>query len=273
MKKKDIASSLVEEGLREAAEEFFGRRVRLEEEVEVLESLAVDLKKIERRVLHWRNLLYFLLLDGNLRVLQDFYSAISIDVHQEELTYEREDVFLNDILIPFSISKSKLYQKVFDDIYHQLASSINQYFNGSYTVDRAIPGKKVISIHYHQLKTLVDDLNERIKENNRYSKASEILQFTKKMDVDAQDKERITDSGLRYTLDEEMELKQIDFGELGLARFTPLPKGKDVDEKIRSFLSRLYRDNKQQVLELLSSIKDAERTRLSRERGPRRTGR
>jgi hypothetical protein len=273
VKKKDIASSLVEEGLREAAEEFFGRRVRLEEEVDLLRSLAEDLKKMEQKVIHWRNLLYYLLLDGENKIIKKFFSSISVDLHEEEFEYDKGDVALGDIIAPFSFSKKNKYKKIFLDVYHNLSISIDTYYNGEYYKDAYHPGKKILSVHYSQLERITDDLNREIEKNNKYSKTSEILQFSKKMDVDAQNKERIIDTGVQYTLDEEMKLETVDFHDFGLAQFTPLPQGKEVKEKVFSFLEVLYIENKHRIHEILERIQEAERTRINAEKGKNLIGR
>jgi hypothetical protein len=265
MKKKDIASSLVEEGLKEAADEFFGKRVRLESEVALLHELARELKKMESKVLHWRNLLHFLLLEGDRVTIAAFYSAIEIDVRDDELAYDPEEVKLEDIIMPFSLRTKTLYQKIVHDIYHNLAVSIEGYYRGTYYEDRMMPGKKILSIHYDKLMEMTKDLNRRIENNNTFSKASEILQFTKKLDVDAQDKERITDSGINYTLDEELRINSIRVEDYGLTRFTPLPLGKSVELRIHSFLDSIYREQKDRITDLMQRIRRAERNRLSSE--------
>jgi hypothetical protein len=262
MKKKDIASSLVEEGLKEAADEFFGKRVRLESEVALLHELARELKKMEAKVLHWRNLLHFLLLEGDRATIAAFYSAIEVDVREDELAYDPEEVKLEDIIMPFSLRTKTLYKKIFSDVYKNLSTSIEGYYNGAYYEDRMMPGKKILSIHYDKLKEITRDLNRRIEKNNVFSKASEILQFTKKLDVDAQDKERITDSGINYTLDEELQIGTVKFKDFGLSQFTQLPQGKKVQERIHSFLDSIYRERKERIVELVQGIRQAERRRL-----------
>jgi hypothetical protein len=267
MKKKDIASRLIEEGLKEAADEFFGKRVRLESEAALLHELARELKKTEGKVLHWRNLLHYLLLEGDKETNVSFYSAIGVDVSEDELGYDPEDVRLDHVILPFSLRTKKLYQNIIKDIYHNLASGIEGYYNGVYYEDRRMPGKKILSIHYDKLKTMTEELNRRIENNNSFSKASEMLQFTKKLDVDAQDKERITDSGIGYTIDEELRINTVDFKGFGLVQFTPLPQGKKVRERIDSFLDSLYREHKQKIVELLERIRNAERGRMISEGG------
>jgi hypothetical protein len=273
MKKKDIASSLVEEGLKEAAEEFFGRRVRLEEEVDLLRSLAADLKKMEQKVIHWRNLLYYLLLDGDREAIDRFFSAISVDLHEEEFEYNKDDVVLDNILVPFSFLKKNKYKKIVLDVYHNLSISIETYYNGEFYTDKFHPGKKILSVHYNQLEKITDDLNREIEKNNLYSKTSDILQFAKKMDVDAENKERIIDTGVHYTLDEEMKLDTVDFRGFGLAQFTLLPQGKEVKEKVFSFLGVLYTENKHRIHELLTRIEEAEQARIKAEKGKKPIGR
>jgi hypothetical protein len=265
MKKKDLAASLVEEGLREAAEEFFGRRVRLEEEADLLRDLVAELQKQQGRVYHFRNLLHFLLLDGDQEVITKFYSELSVDLTEHDILYDKNNVKIEDIIVPFSITKGKLYKKMVYDVYKLLSIEIETYYNGKYNKDNSIPGKKFLTVNYNNLKKMIDDVNRRIEETNRYSKTSDVLQFSKRMDVEAQDKERITDSGVCYTLDEEMKLQTIDFDSLGLPRFTPLPRGSDVEQKVHAFLGRLYKDHKQQILQLIARIQNAEQERLAKE--------
>jgi hypothetical protein len=265
MKKKDLVASLVEEGLREAAEEFFGRRVRLEEEADLLRDLVAELQKQQGRVYHFRNLLHFLLLDGDQEVIMKFYSEVSVDLTENDIIYDKSNVRIEDIIVPFSLTKEKLFTKLVYDVYKLLSIEIEAYYNGKYHKDKSIPGKKILTVNYNNLKKMIDDVNRRIEETNRCSKASDVLQFSKKMDVETQDKERITDSGVCYTLDEEMKLQSIDFDSLGLPRFTPLPRGREVEQKVHLFLGRLFKEHKQQILQLIARIQNAEQERLAKE--------
>lgn len=259
MKKKDFSDSLVEEGLREAADNFFSRRVRLEEDIDILHDMAADLKKFEQHVRNYENTFLYLILRGRTDLIEELYQRLGVEAGEEDVQMKQDQVRLEFLRIPSAFTLRVRYRKLLLASYGLFHNVIDEYYHGRIHSPHAHPRKKIRSVSYDQLRNFAREINERIRAMNKHSRTSDVLQFSKKLDVDRMDKERITDSGIEYTLDKEMEFSEIEFTHLGLRRFPKLPPPGRVRGELQQFSSEVFEQDPQAVQEIIREVRQSQK--------------
>ncbi|MFP4314906.1 MAG: hypothetical protein ACOC24_03195 [Desulfovibrionales bacterium] len=251
MKKKNFADSIVEEGLQEAADNFFGRRVSLEGDIDLLKAKAEDLRSKLREVHAWQGNLH-ILLGGDEQHVHSFYNALGVDSPALD-DLHLEDAVLEHIVLHRGLTLGGRYFNTVFGVYARLYDLTDAYLHGRYLKQQ--DNRRILSINYRLLERFTDEVNQRIRTMNSYSKPSDMLQFTKKLDTITQDKERLTDSGIQYTLDDEMAFEPISLASLGLEKISELPSPNDAASRIKAFCRDAAKNRSEQIQSILQDIK------------------
>ena len=246
----DLLEDIITEGLTEAAESFFSRRVALDQEIELLYAKAEELKARQALVLERESTFHHLVLHGRMELLRDFYLGLGIRRDQEEIRYDPDKVVYEWFDVQGFFTKSK-FVHLFTRAYAEFAEAVRDFLEGSYRPDKQEPQKKVRTLHYESLKRFCDTINEDIASLNEHSRPSDVLQFAKKVDVEAMDKERVLDTGVEYTLDKEMSFEPIRFDALGLIRFDALAVDEKAMHAVKDFAVQLYIGHTEEVWNII----------------------
>ncbi|GAU09419.1 hypothetical protein [Desulfoplanes formicivorans] len=246
----DYADALVEEGLVEAADTFFGARKRLEDEITVFHQKCRELEHIGQEVVAWGHGLGFLLLEGD-RV-EAFYRAIGVDLTgQSPLNGSR---LHKDMRPGPGLLAGTRYWKTVYKVYQELFQAVDTYLHGRHYDDPSRPGGKKRTICLTTLTTWAERINERIKDLNNNHQASQVLQFAKQFRGDEVEKEKITGAGVVYNLDAELAFEPLDLSQCGLLDFPELPAPQGVKKTVKSFCLDMYKHDKSRILTILHQI-------------------
>lgn len=246
----DYLDSLVEEGLIEAAENFFGRRKNLEVEIEEFQALLGALANQASKVRYWRRILLLLLFDET-SLLSELFQSLGVDSIAATEIFGDPTPDVTNLGLPYALTMGGRYRKMLVQIYLKAAEAVDEYYYGRHYADKTIKTKKVLSVHYHMVQDVCRDLNKKIQTLNTFSRPSDMLQFTKRINVESSDKERIVDAGVEYTLDDDMSFKPIHCDKLPLPMFVPLPFGQKDEEIVVQFAERLIKKRKGDVARVM----------------------
>lgn len=248
--RSDYLDSLVEEGLVEAAENFFGRRKDIEVEIEEFQSLIAALDKQASKVKYWRRILLLLLFDET-PLLAELYQLFGVDPAAVTGVQGDPTPDVVNLALPYALTTGGRYRKMLVQTYLQVAEAVDEYYYGRHYSDKIIKTKKVLSVHYHMVQDVCRDLNKKIETLNTFSRPSDMLQFTKRINVESAEKERIVDAGVQYTLDDEMSFKPMKCDKLPLATFVPLPLGLEDEATVDRFAKKLVKERKGDVMMIM----------------------
>ena len=246
----DFAEALVDEGLCESADTFFGKRKHLEDQIGIFTQKCDELRSIGETVLDWMHGLGFLLLNG--QAVSDFYEAIGVDAEDRGLLCG--SCWEVDFRCPRSLFKTSRYWKTVYGVYCILYESLEIYQHGRYYNDPSRPGGKKQTINLTVLEKWGKDLNAEIFSMNQNNQASQVLQFVKQFRGNEAMKERIAGADLVYTLDEDLAFSSIDLDVCGFLHVPQLPAPETVKRPMKAFCHRLYHTHKEKILEILDEV-------------------
>jgi hypothetical protein len=249
----DYADALVEEGLVEAADTFFGARKRLEDEIAVFHQKCRELEHMGREVVACAHGLGFLLLEGT-RV-ESFYAALGVQVDRQSPLYGSR--FNKDLRSGPGLLARTRYWKTVYKAYEEVFRAVDTYVHGRHYDDPARPGGKKRTICSTTLISWAEKINQRIKDLNNNNQASQVLQFAKQFRVDEVEKEKITGAGVVYNLDAELAFEPLDLSPCGLLDFPRLPAPRTVKKTIKSFCLDMYRQETSRIHAILQQIEPA----------------
>jgi hypothetical protein len=243
--------ALVEEGLKEAADNFFGARKALDDEIAFFEEQAAKLRAGVDEVLSWFAGLNCLL--GSEAASRMFFDALGVTLEDPSL-YARQVCSLQ-FRRPRSFTRKGLFAKTVWEVYEPLARSIEAYMHGVPFTDPLQPGRVMISVNHDQLRRRCEDINARIARVNESNRPSESLGFAKKMDQGLVQKESITGGGGQtWTLDRDMAFPPLDFKSYGLPPFPDLPLDDRARDRVRECCSRIFETRRDHVDEVLGEV-------------------
>ena len=245
--------ALVEEGLREAADTFFGARTALEDEIAFFESQVARLKVQVEDISSWFAGLNCLLgSESGTRLLFD-----SLGVTLDDPALYTHQVCSLQFRRPRSFTRKGLFAKTVWEIYEPLARMIESYMHGSPYTDSLHPGRVMITVNHDHLRKLCDEINTRIKSVNESNRPSESLAFAKRMDQTQVFKESVTGGGGQaWTLDRDLAYAPMVFEDFGLPAFPDLP----LDSKSRAVLeeccAKIFSTRRDHVDAILDEVID-----------------
>ncbi|WP_027370758.1 hypothetical protein [Desulfovermiculus halophilus] len=254
---EDLAESLVEETLQEAADTFFGQRKSIEQELELYSRKVQELKSILLRVQTRQANLHFVLAEGHSRAVEDFYRQLQIDPKQVP---EPEGVSPDLRLLEpaFALRTKSRYAKLLLRTYTFFASQAEEYMHGRSYKDPEDPRRQRITVNYDQVYAFYKQLAEKIRKTNQESSPTEVLQFAKKLDIERSAKESLVGTPLNYSLDEEMAIPQPDFAQSGLAAYPDFPDPEKAKKIVVDFAHHMLRRYPEQVRTVLDRVKKHE---------------
>ncbi|MFP4169316.1 MAG: hypothetical protein ACLFSY_10815 [Desulfonatronovibrionaceae bacterium] len=252
-----LAEDLTDEAMKEAADTFFGKRRKLEEEIELFKNKTEELKDKARDIKRLVSLINSLLLrEHHSRMFWQIFGAEDLSSVQEEPAPTEADITLPFALRPFS-----RYYRFLTVLYRATAEAVQVYNHGKYIQHPDVPGKKVVTISYSYLNRWLEQLNTRIDRLNYYHKSSDVLQFAKRMDVQQAVKERIAGADLTYSLDEDLKMDALDLADYDIPIFPDLPElSAGLKKRIKKAAARVYSKNKNEVRARLKQIADEGKT-------------
>lgn len=245
--------ALVEEGLREAADNFFGARTALDEEIAYFASQADKLRLQAGEIRSWFAGLNCLL--GSESSTRLFFDSLGVTLSDPSL-YAVEVCSLQ-FRRPRSFTRKGLFAKTVWEVYEPLARLIEAYMHGTPYTDSLHPGRVMITVNHSQLRRLCDRINERIKIVNESNRPSESLGFAKRMDQGQMHKESVTGGGGQtWTLDRDLAYPPLVFEDFDLPAFPDLP----LDSKSRSVLeeccAKIFSQRRDHVDAILGEVFD-----------------
>lgn len=247
-----FADALYEEVMGEMAGTFFGTRTRLEKYTQVLLDMADKLRKQIAEVIRQGRILHYLLPE-----FRALYDLLGLDGERLAVLFHPEadmhPVFSGSA--PLALTGAGRYYKVIVRAYEHLFLGVDGYMHGTHSDHPDKSGRKVLSLHYWQVRQFCDNLNMRIRDINQFQSPSEALQVIRTMQPDEMERQRIVGAsvnGYAQHLDQEMTLAEVDFASLNLPEFPEFPHPDEIKTELAEVSRQCYaghRDILQQRME------------------------
>ncbi len=252
---EEFSDGLAQEALAEAADNFFGARVRIDREEELLREQAAALNRKVEHVLDAIALLHALLLDKP--TILSFHETMGLDPYAAEelcrFACERKPVL--SVEKPFGLTGSARYAKLLNAAYERAHDELDAYVNGRHVKDEE--GRQRLTVNYTSVMKHCEELNKAIREVNKNHAPSCVMSFCKCLDPDTMQKERITgavDGSASCNIDDSLMLLPVDCTTLRLTPLPELPAPTDVSGKITRFAKKLYAERGDDIRERLNSL-------------------
>jgi hypothetical protein len=248
---EEWGDALVEEGLREAADTFFGTRKALDDDIAYFEAQAALLAERAGEIRSWFGGLNCLLGDG--KDSRRLFDSLGVTLEDESL-YGLQLCSLQ-FRRPRSFTRKGLFAKTVWEVYEPLARLIEAYMHGLPYTDSRHPGRVMISMNRNRLRKLCDEINERIRTVNESNRPSESLAFAKKMDQSLMQKEAITGGGGEiWSLDKDMAFKPLDFDSYGIPAYPDLPLDSEAQAKLKECCNHIFENRRDHVDEVMDEV-------------------
>ena len=251
-----FSESLADEVLTDMANNFFGDRVGLEENIRQLHNTADLLRKKETMVLERAAFLNYLMLTP--QAARSIYRAAGIDTDAFAIKGDvAENALPHDI--PSALTRKGEYAKFVLCAYQALENACWNYIGGG---RKGLPREqrsKGGDADYRLLKSMNVLINEEIDRINHRCLPSQVLQTAKKFDQTTRAKENITGGGTYYgdecSLNENLAFKHIEFSSLDVKEFPEMPALEEVRDSIVREAKVNYAQNKARVNDMLGYVK------------------
>ena len=252
----DFSDAITEEILTETANDFLGKRKKVENQIEVLQTTIRTLEEKSRRISKIISLLNYILIKEP--YISEFYITIGAPrIPQWSLEgHPHFDLFKKKL--PFSIRPKKTCIRLISEAYRLLQESIDDYMGAD---DNAHPaGKSGISantVTYPMVVAMIGIINENIARVNHDRSPSSVLQFARSLNTQMAQKEKITGAvsgDYEARLDSKLRLESVHLPDT-LIKYACLPKAEKVGPEIASFGRRLYHETKHPVQSILAELK------------------
>lgn len=243
-------TALVEEGLREAADTFFGTRKALDDEIDVFKARVARLADKALGIHSWFAGLNCLL--GSQENSRAFFGALGVSLVDQSLYAVRQCSL--QFRRPRGFTRKSLYTKAVWEVYVALADLVHEYMHGTTYQDPKQPGRMLVSVHYTQLLRRCADLNEHIARVNESLRPSDSLGFARRMNLAERDRENITGGGHTWSLDQDLAFLPLDFTSFGLPSFPDLPTNAQAREVLRTFCAQIFSWNRGHIDQIIGEI-------------------
>lgn len=261
----ELANTLSVEVLNEMAENFFGTRSRLDGLLEGFQNLVRQYRQLQAQAQARFSDLHFLLLRG--KEAGNFYKVLGVD--QDLADFAPAQLVLPGAGPAFGLTRASRYAKTVLAAYEEAAQEAHDCMHGRSYVDSRDRGRRKLSIHFTQLRSLCDQINASVRKVNENLSPSGVIQYVKNFNPDAVSRENIAgvvDTGYSNRLDTSMRFQPLDFASLDLKEFPELPGAKDAKASIHGFCAKLATDQPAEVDALLREL-DAAYDAVRRARG------
>lgn len=256
----EFANSLASEALSEAAENFFGRRVALEQEAERIRQKAVELHRQAEQALDAAALLARLLLDEQEALA--FFRAVGAEMDPAAVSALYCSLRGRPARLrqsrPRALTRAGRYASLLLAAYAQARQAFEEYRLGRVVQEGSSRAPKRMSLHYEQVKEWCDEHNCRIRDANAAQAPSCVIGFCKQLIGDG-DRERIMGGGAHAgcSIDDSMALHPLEFESLNLQTLPVLPSSTSratLHADIRAFAQALYARRKAEVDTALEAV-------------------
>lgn len=240
--------ALVRETLREAADVFFGARKEVEDEIALFQSRAAELRVRAEKIRLWTGGLFFLLgPEGSADLPEGLRAGLTA-----EDAPEGSRLVLSRLK---SFTRKGLFVKTAWRLYAELAGMIDAYMHGAPYADPLYPGRKLVSVHYDQVRRHCEAVNERIVRLNESNRPSESLGFAKRMNQNQAHKESVTGGGEgTVSLDEDLAFSPIEFEACGLPFFPDLPVDGATEKQFRDLCAGVFAREPERAVMALETL-------------------
>lgn len=246
-----LSEGLILETLTEAAQTFFGIRRDLEREIELYRDAARRLAGVERVMLRKAGALHYLLLEGE--AARDFYSAIGAPPsHLPDMA----DPDKGGLRKSWAITGAGRFGKLLLRAYEALHQAADEYTHGRYYNDPRGSGRKLVTVHFTQLRSWCKRLNQRIEAVNAQNLPSATLGFVQGLDPSTLDRARITGGstfGPSCSLDQELAFPAIECVAMIYVAAPELPAPEAARRAILDFAAGLYKARRERIDQLLAA--------------------
>lgn len=246
-----FADGLVLETLTEAAQTFFGIRCDLEREIELYRDAARRLAGVERVMLRKAGAMHYLLLEGE--AARDFYQAIGAPPgHLPDMA----DPDKSGLAKSWAVTGAGRYGKLLLKAYAALYEAADAYTHGRLYVDPRGSGRKLLTVHFLQLRDWCRRINDRIAEVNAQNLPSAALSFVQGLDPSSLDRARITGGstfGPSCRLDRDLAFPAIECVAMTYVAAPELPPPAAARKTILGFAARLHKAHKARIDRLLAA--------------------
>ncbi len=241
-----LSNEMAEETLKEAADTFFGKRKKIDDEIELLREQAKKIQAMAKKIRAKASGLNFMLLDQDW--INKFWARLGLG---ESVYPSIKGEWKGKESMPWAMTIRGRYQKAVLSLYQELGSLVRDYTHGRYIDHPSIKGKKVITPNFSSLKTWAESINRDIEAINCSSRPDDVMSFTRRMNVEEDSKREQVGSGLEYKYDEQLCLTPVDFDSLELEQFPELPFKKSHLETVRDLCRSICTENKERVRAVL----------------------
>ena len=253
-KKGDFGDILIEEVLAETANNFFGKRKIIENQIDVLQAYVKGLSEKGQEISHHLALFsYFLIEKQNVTAFFKQMGLMECDV----LLKDKQPYFdLVALKSKYGLGSKKRFFNLIFFLYSEIQDRCESYNRGQiYKSDSgqsSVESKNDVNLEF--IKAMVGLINDNIKRVNVEKSPSTVLQFAKSLDSGAIQKEKITgamSSDYNQHLNSKMRIDPIDLKKLEIDKYPMLPPPEAVKSKIRHYCREFYHHHKMAVQQIL----------------------
>ncbi|MGM0760004.1 MAG: hypothetical protein ACQEUB_09885 [Thermodesulfobacteriota bacterium] len=252
---ENLADSLAEETLQEAADTFFGQRKGIEYEMQIFSQRVRELQKVLTQLQIRQANLHFVLTQDSQDVVDSFYRKIGVD--PELVPRPDAGAFHDERLLsaPFAFRVKTRFVKLLSIAYAEFSSHVQAYMHGQSYKDPEDPRCQRVTINYNQVYDFFTQLKEKIRKANQDNSPSQVLQFVKQLDIERSAKESLVGVPMQYTLDQDMAMSVPDFVQSGLKAYPDFPSLEAVKENVKEFALHLYAQHPEHARRVVEKVK------------------
>lgn len=248
----DFSDPLVEEILTDVAGTFFEKRRQLDDKIDLFYSYVNDLQRKETDVRSTAAFLNHLLLRGH--QAPAFYKMLGVEgslftAAGTELTPAAL------VCMPFAFGSRARFVKLVGSAYTSLQKSCSAYLHGRSSPDPTAQPAPA-DVYYDLVLEMHRLVNAEIGRVNDSVSPSCTLQFAKRLNPQATQKERITGGGAAVqSLDEKLCYRTIELDTLSLKKYPELPETGTVLPALERFCKALYKSHGKDIQAIVADLK------------------
>ncbi len=256
----NFIGSLTDEIIAEMAEGFFGRRARLEAQIDTFRLYVERFRATEKEVVASAGFLNFLLLGpaGS----RQFYRSIGVK-GAAGLIESPVTEGTSSKSVPRALTKKRQFTKLVLWAYDDLKTICDEHMHGHGRENLGDRKDNDTDLSYDRLRTLHQTIEDETRRVNAMSMADHLQAFRhfSMAFTETEWKERILDVGPKpySNIDHRFAYTRIDFDSLRLKRYPDLPHVTKTQEDIRSFCRAFYGANREAARSVLSHLTDSNR--------------
>lgn len=248
-----MADALSHEFMSDVADRFFGDRKRLDDAIELFYCRVEQLKEIASTVRARVGLLDFVLLRG--RLAPDFWHELGVDHLPFAGYFVRPEVLPDQR--PFALTDKGRWKKWLRLTYRLVHEAVDEYMHGLVYDHPRIKGKKMVTLHYVQLRNLHQRISAEVDRVNREMAPSELLSYTKGFSPELCRMEKVAGvlpEGYACTLDDDYKYMAVDFDALLLPEYPELPAPSAAQPAISRLADRAWKRHAGDIRDLLDEM-------------------